>query len=696
MDALSSPELVHSVRAQARLRLTFGLFVLVAMLAAISFWGPTHPGTDTLEIAAIAVAYVSYNLAAFYASGRPDLLSSRDLIVATAILDPMVYSAWLFIAGPSSLLIVGLYLFTILGFGFRVGRTAMHLCQAASILGLGAVALFSPIWHSQPFFALSHLVLLLVVPLYAGMLIRKLQDAREAAERASHAKSQLLAKVSHELRTPLTGIVSTASLIEVQSTDPGSVERAHAIIDLALGLDLEIKQLLDLSRIESGRDEPQQIAFDIDQVINHIVRTLSPIAAAKHLELVVEVDPGISGPVLGDAHALSSVLMNLVGNAVKFTSAGSVALRVALLEQEGDAWRIRFTVQDTGIGIPAELQQKVFEPFFQVENGPVRKYGGTGLGTSIALAHVRRMGGELQLESAPDAGSRFWFELRLAKAAPAVAPAPAAPAKVVRGKRALVADDNGTNLMLIREMLERDGHQVVAVGSGEAALESLATEDFDIVFLDFNMHDIDGATVYETYRFGRLDAAPTFFVTADTSTLTASRLESLGASGVIYKPVTFDKLRTAVANQFPGEAVTAPAAPQRPAPHLRPVPVEYLDPAAIETLREVRDTPEFLCRMIVDGVADIERIDQALAGAVLACDLVAVHRQAHALRGVSLSLGAVRLAALADRLMTIGQRELETGSREHHAELRRTTDLSLAALDALRQSLSSRGTARAG
>ena len=170
---------------------------------------------------------------------------------------------------------------------------------------------------------------------------------------------------------------------------------------------------------------------------------------------------------------------------------------------------------------------------------------------------------------------------------------------------------------------------------------------------------------------------------------TTARLEALGAAGVIHKPVTFDKLRAAIASQFPDSAAKLEAAPPvpRPAPRLRPVPVEYLDPAAIETLREVRDTPEFLCRMIADGAQDIERINEALGSALLARDLPAVHRQAHALRGVSLSVGAARLAALADRLMSIGQRELEAGANERHADLRRTSDLSLAALDALRQSL---------
>src|SRR5690606_38489716 len=191
------------------------------------------------------------------------------------------------------------------------------------------------------------------------------------------------------------------------------------------------------------------------------------------------------------------------------------------------------------------------------------------------------------------------------------------------------------------EMLERDGHRVSAVASGQAALEALANEDFDLVMLDFNMHDLDGATVYETYRFGRIDTAPVFFVTADSSQLTANRLQTLGAAGVIYKPVTFDKLRSAFTSQFQEEAgaAPAPAAPSQAAratPHLRPVPVECLDPAAIDTLREVRDTPEFLCRMIDDGVQDIERIDAMLAEALVACDQVAVRREAHALRGVCL------------------------------------------------------------
>ncbi len=698
MQHMSPSELDHSVRAQAALRLKFGMVVVAMMLAAVAWSGASGGERQWWAVGAIAGAYVVYNVAAYVLAHR-GLVRPGLLVALTALLDPVMLSVWLFVVGQASPLFVGFYLFTILGFGFRIGRGAMHLCQAVSIVGFCAVALLSPHWRDQPLFALSHLVLLTVVPLYAGVLIGKLQAARELAERANLAKSQLLAKVSHELRTPLTGIVSTASLIEAHATDPHSAERAHSIIELAMGLDLEIKQLLDLSRIEAGREVPQDAALEMGQLAAHLVRTLSPVAAGKGVALDVAADPALAGPVMGDLQALNSVLLNLAGNAVKFTDAGSVRVRFDLLEQDESSRRIRFSVQDTGIGIPAEHLPKIFEPFYQVESGSVRRYGGTGLGMSIAMAHVRRMGGELHVESAPGAGTRFWFDLRLARAPVQAPPAPEAEveAPVVRGKRVLVADDNRTNLLLIAEMLEGDGHEVVAVESGHAALEALASADFDLVFLDYNMHDVDGATVYETYRFGRLHPAPTFFVTADTSSATAARLAALGAAGTIYKPLTFPMLRGAVAGQFRQDGEAVPETGQRrPAPHLRPIPVEYLDPAAIDTLREVRDTPEFVCRMIAEGAADIERIDATLSEALLARDLGAVHRQAHAMRGVSLSVGAVRLAALAERLMKIGQRELDGTAEERHADLRKSADLSLAALEALGQALSSPGAATAG
>lgn len=693
---VSSTELRQSVKAQAALRLKFGMLVVALMLLAVSYWGAARPERQVLEVGGIAAAYLAYNLGIYFLAHHNHRLSPRTLVAMTAVLDPFMLSVWLLVVGHAAPLFVGFYLFTILGFGFRIGRRAMHLSQAASMLGFGVVAVLSRDWNTQPLFALSHLVLLTVVPLYAGVLISKLREARALAERANLAKSQLLAKVSHELRTPLTGIVSTASLVEAQAPDEESARRAHSIIELAMGLDVEIKQLLDLSRIEAGRETPREAPFTVEELAALVMRTLDPVATAKSLTFDVHADPAVSGPLIGDLQALKSVLLNLAGNAVKFTDAGAVDVRIELLDRDELADHLRFSVRDTGIGIAAELQPHIFEPFFQVETGNVRKYGGTGLGMAIARAHVVRMGGQLHVESVPGTGTRFWFELRLPRALEASKRAQASSPRVIKGKRVLVADDNQTNLLLIAEMLGNDAHTVVAVDSGMAALEALSREEFDLVLLDFNMHDIDGASVYETYRFGRLHAAPTFFITADTSNVTAVRLASMGAAGTIYKPVTFDKLRSALASQFPDDEVAPAEAQPRSTLRLRPIPVEYLDPSALETLREVRDTPEFLCRMISEGVADIERIDLALTAALLARDLMAVHRQAHALRGVSLSVGAVRLAALSDRLMKIGQRELEDTFGQRQADLRTNVDLSLAALETLSQGLASQGAVNAG
>ena len=689
MDKLDHTEMQRNVRAQAVLRARFGLPVSLVMLVATFFWAPTHHASTSPVVVGIVTAYVLYIVAALYFSSKPRSLSARDQVLITAIVDPLMLSGWLFLAGESSTLLVGFYLFTILGFGFRIGPMAMHLCQVTSLVGFSLVALVSPVWGEHPFFALSHIVLLLVVPLYAASLMRRLQMAKALAERESQAKSQLLANVSHELRTPLTGIVSSAQLIEVETGDKAIADRARAILAMATSLDGEIKQLLDLSKVEAGASDADAIPFDLRLATGHVMRALAPIASVKKLRLELDLDPALRSPVMGRPQDLISVLMNLAGNAVKFTHEGAVTIRVRLLEERAGSYRIRFGVQDTGIGIPADLQSRIFEPFFQVESGPSRRYSGTGLGTTIAMEHVKRMGSTLHVESTEGQGSLFWFEvdLRTVGVQPETQAAPELPAAVV-ARRILIADDNALNLDLMKEMLLKDGHEVVAATSGEQALVALGSDHFDVVFLDFNMEDIDGLTVFQTYRFGRVDTAPTFFVTADATAGTAGKLHAAGAAGVIHKPVTFGKLRDAISGLFPSAAAASAAPvrePRRAVSQIKAVPVEYLDPEALENLREIRDTPEFLFKMISEGMADIETIAGDLMGAIRSEDLSGVHRHAHAMRGVALNIGAVRLAALADRLMSVTLDALARQPARWMDDLGETTSRSLEALDALKQ-----------
>jgi two-component system, sensor histidine kinase RpfC len=687
MDDVSSEVIRRAVQAQAGIRVKLGVPVAaVAIAVALNDSTPGRVG----PLVGVICAYIAYALLTFVVSKRPGRLSWPEFALGTAVLDPVIYSAWLFFGGESAILVIGFYIFTILGFGFRIGPRIMRLCQGVSILGFTWVLVASPFWKTHPFFGLSHLILLLAVPMYAGALMRELREAKARAERESQAKNQLLANVSHELRTPLTGIVSAAQLLEASSTNRESDRLIGKILKLSSSLDTEISQLLDLSKLGVQPASGAPVPFDVRTVTGNVLTALQETAAGKGLDLVVEVDPAIEHAVIGHPRDLESVLMNLAGNAVKFTLEGSVHLDVRLLDSDEDSYRLQFAVTDTGIGIPEEHQSRLFEPFYRVETGDRRQFRGTGLGTTIASEHVRRMGGQLQLSSSPGAGSRFWFEIRLPTTPAQVAVAGARrTAPVVSPKRILVADDNSINLELLEQMLLKDGHHVTAARSGTEALQQLVESPFDVVMLDFNMGDLDGLTVFQTYSFGRLKPAPTFFVTADTSSETAAKLGQAGAAGVIYKPLTFDKLRQALCSVFPDEGdYEAPADPPAvdPAPVVRlaAVPVELVDPSIVDTLREVKDQPAFISKMLGDGIDDLRVLQGELLNALDARDLHEVHQRAHAMRGVALSVGGVRLGALCERLMRISAGDLAGATDRMQSDLQSTTDGTLSALDKLR------------
>lgn len=666
------------VKAQALVRAKLGFPVLALMMLALWYWGPSTPSIHWSHIAILGLAYTGYNFTTLYLAQRLYPFSARQIVLATAIIDPLMLSAWLLLMGPGASLFVCFYLFTILGFGFRIGISAMRLCQAASLIGFAAVAVLSPVWHVYPLVGLSDAVFLIVVPLYAAGLIRKLHAARADAERESMAKSQLLANVSHELRTPLSGIVSSAQLIEAETTDPEVVRRAESILQLSAELNAEIDNLLDSAKYHADEIVLQFNAFALADVMDDLQLALGPTALVKDIDLHIRLDPRIDEAVLGDAHYLTSVLMNLGSNALKFTEAGRVDIRVELRDESSEGYALTFRVKDTGIGIPAEFHQQIFDPFFQVSSGTTRKFGGTGLGTSIAKQIITLMGGDLRLESEPGKGSCFWFDVSLAKARlPEVVVEELPPARIVHDKRILVADDNVTNLILTKELLRKDGHTVVTARSGTEALECLNVMEFDAVILDFNMADMDGAQVFQLYQFGKIRTAPTFFLTADTTKTTADKLADIGAAGVLHKPVTFDKLRHALAGIFADDVIetvksfesrSAPATPSS-LPQLRSVPEEFIDEHALGALREISDSPEFLVEVLSAGISDMEGQGAHLIAAIDAGDIDAVRSHAHALKGVCLNMGAVRLAALASRLMTIPGNELRWTKAQWHQDI---------------------------
>ncbi|WP_036105215.1 ATP-binding protein [Lysobacter capsici] len=683
MDQVTPEQLKKSVQDQSSVRVKLGVPVALATIA-VNLFSQSAAEASFSGISVLA-GYIFYALATYVVARHPGPLSWRHIAIGTAVLDPAILSAWLYFEGEAAILIVGFYLFTILGFGFRIGPKIMRFCQAISIGCFGLVLMGSPIWRDNLFFGLSHLILLLIVPMYAGSLMRDLRAAKAYAERESKAKTQLLANVSHELRTPLTGIVSAAQLLDSESNTPEANRLAATILKLASSLDAEISQLLDLSKLGIQPADGPPVPYELGTVIHTIEVALTETAAAKGVELKTEISPDIVRPVLGHPHELTSILMNLAGNAVKFTHTGTVTIQINLKAANERTYSLSFVVTDTGIGIPLEHQEKLFEPFYRIETGDRRQYRGTGLGTTIAREHVRRMGGELLVSSTPGEGSTFWFEIELPIASLPVVPVDNQAPPILAPKRILVADDNALNLELLQQMLARDGHLVTAAHNGNDALSQLALEDFDVVMLDFNMDDLDGLSVFQTYAMGRLHPAPTFFVTADTSSSTAAKLSKAGAAGVVYKPLTFDKLRGAIASVFPNETPTArPEVADRDGARLSVVPVEHIDPAILDLLREIKDQPEFLHKIIGDGIADLRDLLSQLSDAITHRDLHLVHHRAHAMRGVALNIGAVRLGAQCERLMDIPMDQLSASSERLNDDLVSTWKEALQALEELR------------
>jgi signal transduction histidine kinase/CheY-like chemotaxis protein/ligand-binding sensor domain-containing protein len=321
--------------------------------------------------------------------------------------------------------------------------------------------------------------------------LRMIEQARANAEAATRAKSEFLANISHEIRTPMNAILGFAGLGTHLDLSPQPLDYFRKIGRAGQSLLGIINDVLDFSKIESGKLELEALAFDLPDTLNQIADLFSWRAAERELELVIWAAPDVPSNLLGDPLRLSQILVNLVGNALKFTARGHVELRVELESESNGAVNLRFTVEDSGLGISEEQQARLFQAFAQADASTTRLYGGTGLGLAISQQLVRKMGGVIKVDSEPGVGSSFSFTVALQKAAdqaPRLLPMPAS----VLDKRLLVVDDSEAARHMIKIHLASLGMKARAVPSGAAAVAAMQLDQYDVLLIDADMPDLDG------------------------------------------------------------------------------------------------------------------------------------------------------------------------------------------------------------
>ena len=513
--------------------------------------------------------------------------------------------------------------------------------------------------------------------------------ANEEVQQASKAKSEFLATMSHEVRTPLNGVLGIVSLMKDTNLTREQEDYVETIRHSGETLLAMLNDILDFSKIEAGHMDIEKVPFDLSQTVKSVFNLMMSRAMEKRIGFHVDVAPDVPACIVSDPTRLRQVLLNLISNAIKFTDAGQVTLKITMLDKQtldngGEIVRLRFAVSDTGIGVPVEAQEKLFKQFVQVDSSISRRFGGTGLGLSICQRIVELLDGGIDFESQPGKGSTFWFDIPAEVAIGYDSAMSSSTDKsenipLLRPLRILLAEDNKTNQKVAIGILKKYGHHIDVAEDGMQAIEAVQEKNYDVILMDMQMPVVDGLQATQQIRkISDFHAKlPIIALTANALNGDHERCVAAGMNDHIAKPIRPAALFRALAIHLPHKVVyweenngqpNLSDMPATGAPPLKPAILSAPKPPTIDLshIRELERTlgSEFVGSFIDESLAEIEALSESMSRYFAEKDERQLQESSHNMKSLSALVGMRDVSHLAEgiELCCIQGRIEETSS----------------------------------